>query len=233
MTKTALKPLTLLLSGLLVLSACSQTASIQQGDDAEIIGDNLHKVDNSGVSSAYVDPDVDFSQYRKVAIMPLDTHQLEVIQPSQSRGYNKWELTDKDRSLLAERYMAQMRQYLSEDAVGQPYELVDQPGEGVLVISAAIVTIAPSAPRDDISSRGYSGRSKVFSEGAGSMTIAMAVQDGQSSKELVKLIDKREGWRGMRRNNSVTNLSDVNHMFSIWARKLKVGLDELSKPAAQ
>ena len=220
-----------LFSSLLVLSACSQTAVIQQGEDAEVIGDNLHKVDNSGVKSAYVDPDVDFSQYRKIVIMPLDTSNVEVIQPSQARSYNKWEFTDKDRQALADRYMSQMNQYLGVKANGEPYEIVKQPSDGVLVISTAVLAIAPSAPKDDVSSRGYSGRSRVFTEGAGAMSIVMVVADGKTGKRLIELVDKREGMPGMRRNNSVTNLFDVNHMFSAWARKLKSGLDNLSQPA--
>ena len=229
MKKMSTKSFALLFSSVLLLSACSQTAVIQQGENAEVIGDNLHKVDNSGVKSAYVDPDVDFSQYRKVVIAPLDMSQVEIIQPSQSRSYSKWELTDKDRKAFADSYMSQMNKHLVEKSSGEPYQIVDQPGDGVLVISAAVLAIAPSAPKDDISSRGYSGRSRVFSEGAGAMSIAVLVTDGKTEKQLIEFVDNRESLSGvMRRNNSVTNLFDVNYLFSFWARKLKSGLDELS-----
>lgn len=232
MKKMSATPFALLFSSVLLLSACSQTAVIQQGENAEVIGDNLHKIDNSGVKSAYVDPDVDFSQYQKILIEPLDMSEVKIVQPSQSRSYNKWELTDKDRKALADSYMAQMNKYLAEKNAGESYQIVEQPGEGVLVINAAVLAIAPSAPKDDISSRGYSGRSRVFTEGAGAMSIAMLVTDGKTEKQLIEFVDNRESLSDrMRRNNSVTNLFDVNYLFSFWARKLKSGLDELSQIA--
>jgi len=49
-----------------LVAACSSTPEVQTGDGAEVIGDNLHRVDNSKADVAYIDPDADFSKYTKV-----------------------------------------------------------------------------------------------------------------------------------------------------------------------
>jgi hypothetical protein len=109
-----------------------------------------------------------------------------------------------------------------------PMTLVNAPGDDVLLVTAGILQLAPAGPKDDISSRAYSGRSVVFTEGAGAVTIAMVVKDSVTDKELIRIVDKREGWSGMRRNTSVSNLADVNHMLVYWANRLKSGIDVLA-----
>ncbi len=47
---------------LALLAACSSEPTIQTGADAEVIGDNLHRVDNSRANAAWIDPAADFSR---------------------------------------------------------------------------------------------------------------------------------------------------------------------------
>ena len=70
----------LLASLALILAACaSEPPTVQTGPDAEVIEGNLHRVDNSSVDMAYVDPEVDFSRYNRVMIDPLGVDHIEVI----------------------------------------------------------------------------------------------------------------------------------------------------------
>ncbi len=212
------------------LVACSQQATIPTGEDAEKIGDNLYRVENSSVKAAFVDPDVDFSVYKKIYIAPLNLDKVEIIQPTSSPTNRRaWELTDKDKELLAQRYQEVMTKYLAEDKADNPgYEIVNAPGDGVLQLSSSILAIAPTAAKDDFKSRPV-GRSRVFTEGAGSMTIGFAINDSVSGKTLITAVDQRRGWGTYRSNNRVTNMSDVNLMFGNWANKIRHGLDSLGE----
>lgn len=224
----ASKRFALLLSAA-ALVACSQQATIPTGEGAEKLGDNLYKVEGGSVKAAFVDPKVDFSVYTKIFIAPLNLDKVEIIQPSSSPTNRKpWELTDKDKELLSQRYQEMMAKYLQEEkADSKGYEIVNAPGEGVLQLSSVIMAIAPTAAKDDFKSRPV-GRSRVFTEGAGSMTIGLAINDSVSGKALITAVDQRRGWGTFSSNNRVTNMSDVNLMFGNWANKLRHSLDNLS-----
>ena len=49
-----------------LLAGCTPTPTIQQGPDAEVTFDGLVRIDNSRFDSAWIDPDVDLSQYDKI-----------------------------------------------------------------------------------------------------------------------------------------------------------------------
>jgi hypothetical protein len=222
------KGLAVILSTFLLV-ACAQEPTVQSGPDAEKIGDNLYRVDNASMKAAFVDPDADFSRYHKIILAPLLLDDVTIVQPSRSASNRKlWELTEKDKETLAARYQAMMEKYLQEVKPGsEGYQIVTEPGEDVLFVAAAVLAIAPTAAKDDFKSR-PAGRSRVFTDGAGSMTIGFVIKDSATGKELASAVDQRRGWGTFRSNNRVTNMSDVNLIFGNWANKLRHSLDNLS-----
>ena len=219
----------LVIASSVLMVACAQQPSVQSGSDAEKLGDNLYKIDNAKVKEAYVDPDADFSAYTKIILAPLDLENVNIIQPSKgSFNHKEWTLEERDKDTLSERYQAIMVKYLQEDKPDNPgYQIVTEAGEGVLVVSASIIALAPSAPKDDGRSRSI-GRSYVFTQSAGTMTIGLLVSDAQTGKSLITAADKRSGWGNYSRNNRATNLADVNLVFGNWANKLRHSLDHIS-----
>lgn len=211
-----------------LLSACSSEPTIQTGEDAEVISGNLHKVDNSRAQMAYIDPQADFSKYNKVLVRPLGVDNVEIKQPQTSgsvAGRRDWELTDKDKENLRAAYMESMSSHL-QDKCGYP--LVSEPGDDVLEISAMITGIAPSAPKDDSSSRAV-GRNQVYTKGAGSMAVAVAYGDSETGEVLGIAKDARtsrsSGSWGL--NNSVSNMADIRRFFNSWATQICDGLDRV------
>ena len=173
---------------------------------------------------AYVDPNADFSQYGKILLDPLDMSRTEIIQPPSPTGTRiskPWELTDRDRSALQKAFSEVFTRELEETG---DYDVVTEPGPDVLRLSATSTQLAPAAAKDDLASRG-SGRSRVYTEGAGSMAIAFGLSDSQSGEILAVVKDARRGSPAWGINNSVTNLSDVRFMFARWARMLRARLD--------
>ena len=217
----------LLLGSIAMLAACAKTPEIQTGSDAEVINGNLHKIDNASFKVAYIDPEADFSKYNRVLVTPLGLDNVEIIQPSSSSsivGRKDWVLTEKDKEMLRSAYMEVMKEQL-ENKGG--YALVDQPDDDVLEISAIITAIAPSAPKDDNTSRSV-GRTRVYTEGAGSMSIAVAYGDSETGEVLGLAKDSRASNNtNFGINNSVTNRSDVRRMLSSWAANIRVGLDRV------
>ena len=212
---------------LALLAGCSSTPEIQTGSDAEVIGDNLHRVDNSKADVAYIDPDADFSRYTKVMIRPLGVDKIEVIQPSKtgtSMSRRDWELTESDKLMLQETFHSAMEKHLQEKG---DFPLVSEAGDDVLEIGAMITAIAPSAAKDDGKSRA-AGRSYVITEGSGAIAVAVAFGDSETGEVLALIKDSRTSSSHWGLNNSVTNRADVQRMFNSWAMQINSSLAKIS-----
>ena len=211
----------------LLLGACAGEPTIQTGEDAEtIMGGSLNKVDNARADLAYVDPIADFGRYTRAMIAPLDVDNIEIHESRTSTSminrYNQeWELNDSDKESLRSAFMEIMEEEITK---GEAFELTDEDGDDVIRIEAMITAIAPSAPKDDAMSRG-TGRSRVFTQGAGGMSISITFADGDSGEVLAIVKDTRttqnSNW-GV--NNRVTNMSDVRRNFRTWATRIHDGL---------
>ncbi len=215
------------------LVACSGTPTVQTGPDAETIDGKLYRVDNTAAQLVYVDPSVDFSRYNRVLLMPLGLDNVEIIQPGNSSApYGRkrgWELTDEDRAALQADYREAMVQALVENG---GYALADAPADDVLKINAMLTELAPNAPKDDNQSR-YAGRSRVYTEGAGSIAVAVAFADSKSGEVLALSKDRRRSSQQWGVNNRVTNRAEVRRVFSAWARQVRKGLDQVHGRNAQ
>lgn len=218
--------LPLLFGCALVLAGCAGDPRIQTGDSADTILGSLNKVDNTPADLVYVDPSFDYARFTRVQLKPLDLDNVEIIQPPTSSSmvnrYNEeWMLNDADKQRLQAAFEEAMVRELS---AGGAFTMTQESGDDVLVIEAMLTTIAPSGPKDDVASRGI-GRSRVYSEGAGGMSIAIMFADGDSGEVLALVKDTRtsqnSNW-GL--NNSVTNMSEVRRNFSAWARQTHDGL---------
>ena len=220
----------LLIAGLvLALSGCVSISepTIQTGVNAEVIQGNLHRVDNSSAAIAYVDPDVDWTRYTRVMLDPLGVDNVEVIPPS-SRGSAStrtrnidWDLSDENKQSLQDAFANAMQIQLEEKG---DYPLVSNPGDDVLRISAVLTALAPTAPPDDIKSRG-TGRGRVYTEGAGTFFISVSFSDSETGEVLALIKDEKRGSTTWGVNNRVTNMGDVKFVFNSWARAIRARLD--------
>lgn len=231
----ALAPALYLVAGILLLAGCAGEPTIQRGEDAEVVLGRLNRVDNARVDFAYVDPAIDFRRYGKLQLLPLDLDHVAIVQPGSSNSVmsridTEWELTDEDRSRIRDVYREAMEKAIGGSAT---VTLSDRPGPEVLAVEAVLTRIAPNAPKDDTRSRPI-GRTRVYTEGAGSMSIALALVDSESGEVLALMKDTRDGEGGMwGLNNSVSNMAEVRRIFGIWGRLLAGGLDRITRAPAQ
>lgn len=219
----------------LMMAACAGEPSIQTGEDAETIMGTLNRVDNSRVALAYVDPSVDYSRYARIFVLPLGLDNVEIVQPSSgstsavNRHNADWELTDQNREQLQAAFQEVMERELTMDGA---FTMAEGGGDDVLAIEAMLTRIAPTAPQDNAASRG-AGRNRVYTNTAGSVSIAIAFADGDSGEVLAIIKDTRGGNTGTWGvNNSVTNMSEVRRAFASWASRTREGLLRLQETTA-
>jgi hypothetical protein len=209
-----------------LLAACSSEPTVQTGEGAEVIGDNLYRVDNSRAAGAWIDPNADFSRYTRVLLRPLGVDNIEVVQPTGSVTTRRsdWELTDSDKQLLQDMFKSAMEKQLQEKG---SFPLAQEAGDDVLEIAAMITALAPSAARDDNRSR-PTGRSRVYTEGSGAIAVAVAFGDSETGEVLALVKDSRSSNSHWGANNSVSNRADVQRMFNSWATRLNTTLENVT-----
>ena len=225
------KSLTVLATACLV-AACTGTPEVETGEDAEVVMGNLHKIDNARADMAYIDPEADFTKYRKVLVSPLGVDNVEITQPQKTTSVtNKrdWVLTDEDKLKLQSAYRDAMVKYLEDKG---SFPVVEEPGDDVLQIAAALTGIAPSAAKDDNRSR-PTGRSRVYTEGSGSLAVAVVYGDSETGEVLALFKDSRATQNNWGANNSVTNMADVKRLFNSWAIQINDGLEKVTAGALQ
>jgi hypothetical protein len=215
--------ITLLLSAAL-LTACNQTPQEKEFSEDEVILGRLHLVTNARVGLAYVDPNADFGRFSKVMLDPLDLSEVEIVQPGRvtsAASRRPFELQDADIERVQRAFQESFTQELQETG---DYMVVTTPGPEVLRITAVVNRIAPTAPADDGRSR-TTGRTRIYTESAGSMTITFGFADSESGEVLALVKDARRGTPTWSVNNTVSNMNDIRFMFRHWARMVRARLD--------
>jgi len=210
----------------LALAAC-QTAppSIQQGPDAELSYDGLHRVDNSRASMAWARPDFDVSQYRKLMLVSSG------FEYRQARNRGR---TTAERSRNEPYYIDDDRRKAFEDLVGgvfreelgkiQNWEFTTEPGPDVMIVRAALLDIVTFVPDPN----DMPGRSEIFVNSVGEATLVLELRDSQSGTILARSVDRRAAERAggqMFSSNAVTNAAEVRRLARFWGQRLRESLD--------
>jgi hypothetical protein len=165
--------------------------------------------------------------------MPISMDNVEIIQPSTTGTLGirskDWELTDDDRSKMAAAFDEIMSEQLAKNG---SFGLSDAKGDDVLVVHTILTQIAPNAPKDDFRSRNI-GRGNVYTDGAGTISMAMTLSDGRTGEVLGIIKDtggtQTTSW-GV--NNSVSNMGEVRRIMRQWGTRLQDGLTRLKSMSA-
>jgi hypothetical protein len=151
----------------------------------------------------------------KVYIQDLSTELVSIQQPNHHRRsiLKKWTLNQKDIDGFKQLYRKAFEKKFSAKA---GYTIVNAPGDDVMTISAQLLELAPSAPKDDFRSRDHNV--KYISSGAGTAKIEIAVIVNGAAILMVK-DDRRAGYQ-LAKNDRFSNRREVAQMFNSWASKL-------------
>jgi hypothetical protein len=115
-------------------------------------------------------------------------------------------------------------------AVKGGYEVVDQPGPGVLRVRVAITQLKPSNPTANTLSTivpvgmVVSGATKAVSGdnlGTGEASTEIEVLDSVSGERLAAAVDRRQGGKGVFRGK----WEDTKEAFDFWAKRFRERLD--------
>ena len=204
-----------------VLLCLALSAVAEKGEAPPRTFDNLVAVEESAVAMAYIDPDFDFSVFKRVAILePLVAFRAN-WQRDQNRGSAR-QVSARDMERIKEDVATLFERVFTERLEAADYEVVDTAGDDVLILRPAIIDLDVTAPDTRTA-----GRSRTFATSTGAATLYIELFDSITGKIVGRAADRRAvrspgtiSW-----SNSVTNTADARRMIGRWADQLVAFLD--------
>ncbi|MBB3892152.1 hypothetical protein GGQ61_002885 [Phenylobacterium haematophilum] len=186
--------------------------------------DGLTNVKSKRFDAAYVLPGADFRGYTKVMLDPTDV----AFRKNWLRDYNNeamdlsQRISKEDAQKMLNAVSTGFEEVFTKAYNDAGYQVVTTPGPDVLRLRTGVANLYVTAP-----DRPTAGRSRTFSEDAGSATVVIEARDSETGALLGRAIDTREaGDTGPYMRNSVTNRSDFTMLFKRWA---KISLDAMAE----
>lgn len=210
-------------------AAAPAKPKLETGPDAEITHDGLYLVDKTTMDAAWVKPDLDLTSYTKlqlagagVAFKPVDDDGRRWWPGSgASSSDTEFPISEEGKARLQEEMRAA---FLEELADLERYEIVDEPGPGVLMLVVGLIDIVSRVPPVDE----CVGRCDVYLSSVGEATMVLELRDSVTNEVLARAADRRaaeqSGWPT--EANSVTVWPEVRRLASTWGRLVRKRLDE-------
>jgi hypothetical protein len=178
-----------------------------------------------------VRPGADWTKFRTIELgqlkIPLDVRDAGPSSPSR-KFRESYVLRDKDVAALQQDFDKAMREQLSQGG----FTFVTTPGPDTLIIAAQVIDIKLNAPIE--STRvGYSGRSRTYSRGGGTIAVGAVFADGETGQVLARVADRYYPADVWGINNSVANRAEARRAFSNWGRDIRKGLGDLRGTPSQ
>lgn len=178
--------------------------------------DGLSNVKSKRFDAAYVLPGSDFRTYTKVMLDPTEV----AFRKNWVRDYNNdaMDLSQRISKDDAQKMLNMVRtgfeEIFQKAYTKAGYQVVTEPGPDVLRVRTGVANLYVTAP-----DRPTAGRSRSFSDEAGSATVVIEVRDSETGALLGRAVDSRTaGDTGPFMRNSVTNRADFSQLFERWAK---------------
>jgi hypothetical protein len=201
----------------LLLTVAAPTIAATDSADSPFPG--LELVASKNVDRLYRRPDVDMSAYSKILIgEPL----VEFSKNWNPRNYGTFGLSASQLKKIRADLADLAKSTFAEVLNGGGYEVVTEAADGVLEIIPNILNLYITAP-----SSMSAGRSKTYVMDAGSMTLALQVNDAVTGTPLAVAYDHQRGSQFGRLQwaTSVSNRAAASAILKGWAEQLKQDLD--------
>jgi len=169
----------------------------------------------------YVRPGVDFSGYRRFAILECPVAFSKDWERDHKSGPLR--VSQKDMEAMKAGLSAEFLKVFTDELQNKGgYAIVTEGAEDVLILRPAIVDLEVTAPDTKTA-----GRSYTLGESAGGMTLYLEIYDSVTGQILARAIDRKEdpGMGRIQWQNAVTNRAEADRILRRWASTLRERLD--------
>ncbi len=190
----------------------------------DVTADGLVRTASKNLDAVYWAPEANLTGYSKIMIAECEVSFRKNWQRDQNRDRRLIERVstkdmDRIRQDMSERFQEIFSSVLAEQGA---FEIVESPGEDVLLLSPEIVDLDLFAP--DVNAP---TRTRFFTTSAGRMTLKMDLKDSGTQAIIGRVIDRRRAREDSvaRITNSVTNRVEMDRVMRRWARILRDSLE--------
>jgi hypothetical protein len=179
--------------------------------------DDLVPVEDPKVAMAYINPEADFSVFKRVAIMEPFVAFRSNWQRDQNRSSTR-NISTRDMERIKADVATLFERVFSERLEAAGYAVVDVMGDDVLLLRPAIIDLDVTAP-DTMAA----GRTRTFTASTGAATLYIELFDSVTGDILGRAADRqsvRNAGGRISWSNSVSNMADANRMIGRWADRL-------------
>jgi hypothetical protein len=184
--------------------------------------DGLVRVNSKQIDHLYKLPEADFSGYKRVRLDPIEVEFDKNWKPNASERSPSRRLNNDDIEKIKKTLAEEFRKVFTEQLTKSGYPVVNEDGDDVLRVSAAIVNLYITAPE-----KMSAGRSRTYTTNTGHMTLVAELRDSVTGKLMARAVDSvqaRDTGTFMI-TTSVTNLASARTALNKWAGVLIEGLD--------
>lgn len=186
--------------------------------------ENLEPIPGANAALAEIDPQADFTVFRRVKLLDTFVAFRSGWESDQRRGGSRMRISQSEveriKTDVAELFREVMTETLEAD---DGFQVVDESGDDVLLLRPAIIDL------DIVSPDGMgTGRGSSFSAETGSATLYIELYDSVSNQILGRAADRqtiRNAGNITTWSNQASNRADARRLFSDWSQALRGFLD--------
>ena len=160
---------------------------------------------------------VNLADYHSILIDTLGLDDARIVQPpwydGDEKNPKKWTLSKADIKWLRQSY----RETMTEEIAGNDgFPVVDEPGEGVLILDIEVVYLMPYAERGE----------KVTTRGFGEMLVQAQFRDGMTGELLAIYEGKQDVGSEYQQNTRLNNENRLRDLFKYWGQRVRGLMDQ-------
>ena len=217
---------TVAIAAALVMAGCATgEPTIQTGPNAETTFDGLVRIDNARFAGAWIDPEIDLTQYNK--IIPggaeFEFRNVQKVSAAAARrsSVREFWISDADRQRLVDTVSEVFTEELQRS---EHFTLTDEPAPDTMIIVGGLHDIVSMVPPEEV------GRSEIWLRSLGEATLVLELRDSLSNEVIYRAVERREVARpgsDMIRAHTATSWAEVRRWARRWAVRLREGLDSI------
>lgn len=163
----------------------------------------------------WVKEGVDWSQYSKFIVKPLDVEEVRLIPPPWAENPEKWELDMDKINAVQAIYRDVVKAELG-------YPIVYTPAPDVLELDVEILSITPWVrPGSDLMQSGM----QVMTMGTGELTASVEIRDAQTRELLLMISSEKTVGDEYKEFTRANNAANIEKMFKGFAHRLRNAMD--------
>lgn len=209
-----------------LLFGCAVEPTIEQGPDVQLTFDGLVPIKNSRFSNAWIDPDVDLTQYSKIIPGKAEfefraakkTPEISSIRPMGNTS--EFWISEKNREKLIDTVTGVFNEELAKS---KHFTITEERGPDALILVGGLMDIVSRVPPK------LAGSGEIYLSSVGEATLILELRDSLSGETIYRAVDRRRIERpgSAIEANTVTTWTEVRRWARRWALRLVDGLDSI------